>query len=95
MSPGLRLLFIVLAVVTLGAAAPGPEVPKPEITDLGQGRYRVGPVEIDKTQNRFTVPGHVLRDEPPRSPALPATSLPRYPNMLGFQRRGASTMLLA
>ena len=59
MSPGLRLLFIVLAVVTLGAAAPGPEVPKPEITDLGQGRYRVGPVEIDKTQNRFTVPGHV------------------------------------
>ena len=65
MSPGLRLLFIVLAVVTLGAVAPGPEVPKPEITDLGQGRYRVGPVEIDKTQNRFTVPGHVLRDEPP------------------------------
>jgi hypothetical protein len=39
-------------------------VPKPEIVDLGNGRYRVGPVEVDKAQGP-TVPGHVLRSEPP------------------------------
>jgi hypothetical protein len=65
MSGRSRLVFIVLAMATLGAAAPTTEDLKPEITDLGNGRYRVGPVEIDKAQNRFTVPGHVLRDAPP------------------------------
>ena len=64
MSPLRRALLVVLALATLGAA-PGQDVPKPEIVDLGNGRYRVGPVEVDKAQGRFTVPGHVLRSEPP------------------------------
>jgi hypothetical protein len=65
-APCTLLLLAAGALAAPGPSAPGvTEVPKPQIVDLGNGRYRVGPVEIDKTQNRFSVPGHVLRAEPP------------------------------
>jgi hypothetical protein len=64
MSASRRGLCVLLALGALGAGG-APEAPKPEIDDLGNGRYRVGPVEVDKAQGRFTVPGHVLRAEPP------------------------------
>jgi hypothetical protein len=58
------LAALILPLLCLGAGTPT-EPPKPEIVDLGNGHYRVGPVEIDKTANEFTVPGRVLRAEPP------------------------------
>ena len=64
MSTTLRWATIALAAACLGAGV-APEAPKPEITDLGNGRYRVGPVEIDKSTHELTVPGRVLRAEPP------------------------------
>ena len=64
MSAKLRWSLLALAAACLGAGV-APEVPKPEITDLGNGRYRVGPVEIDKSTHEFIVPGRVLRAEPP------------------------------
>jgi hypothetical protein len=61
--------LLLVATGALGQAPPPPpqevEAPKPQIVDLGDGRYRVGPIEIDKAQHSFTVPGHVLRAEPP------------------------------
>jgi hypothetical protein len=69
---GLLLASLLCTRTALAAAATAappppasPEVPKPQIVDLGNGRYQVGPVQIDKTQHRFTVTGLVLRAEPP------------------------------
>lgn len=39
--------------------------PPPAIEDLGNQRYRIGTIEIDKAQQRFTVPGVLLRHQPP------------------------------
>jgi len=44
------------------AAAPAPA---PAAEDLGGGRYRIGRIEVDKGAARFTVPGRVLRLDPP------------------------------
>jgi hypothetical protein len=72
-SRGLCVAALVLASAA-HAAPPAPLTPpanlllhpqKPEIVELGEGRYRVGSVEIDKNQGRFTAPGRVLRAEPP------------------------------
>lgn len=40
-------------------------VPKPTIEELGGDLYRVGEIQVDKGRARFTVPGVILRDEPP------------------------------
>jgi len=64
MNRGLRgtvLLFAVGSVV----AADVQDAPKPQVLDLGDGRYRVGQVEVDSTLHRFSVPGRVLRAAPP------------------------------
>ena len=37
----------------------------PAIEDLGNQRYRIGEIEIDKAAGTFSVSGQVLRDEPP------------------------------
>jgi hypothetical protein len=39
------------------AIAPAATVTKPEVLDLGGGRYRVGSIEVDKNARSFTVPG--------------------------------------
>jgi hypothetical protein len=45
---------------------PTPASPhQPEVTELGEGRYRIGRIEVDKTGGTFRVPGKVLRDSPP------------------------------
>ncbi len=47
----------------------GPAVPeqnpKPAVQDLGNQRYRIGAIEIDKEKQIFTVPGVVIRTDPP------------------------------
>ena len=42
-----------------------PASPEPKVEKLGDQRYRIGSIEIDGARHRFTVPGVVLRDEPP------------------------------
>jgi hypothetical protein len=64
MSRALRGGVLLLAVGTV-VAADVQEAPKPQVLDLGDGRYRVGQVEVDSALQRFTVPGRVLRAGPP------------------------------
>jgi hypothetical protein len=40
-------------------------VESPEVVDLGNGKYRVGAIRIDKTQQSFDVDAEILRDAPP------------------------------
>lgn len=39
--------------------------PQPEVKDLGNQRYLVGQIEINKTESSFAVAGSVLRQAPP------------------------------
>jgi len=64
MNPALRgavLLFAVGSVVAAGVQ----DAPEPQVVDLGDGRYRVGAVEVDGALHRFSVRGRVLRAGPP------------------------------
>ena len=48
------------------AQAPGEEhIPRPQIEDLGDQRYRIGAIEIDKTAGSFSVAGEIIRHEGP------------------------------
>lgn len=38
---------------------------EPEVEDLGDGRFRIGSIELDKDAGEFQIPGRILRDEPP------------------------------
>jgi len=65
-------MLLSAATASLGqppAGRPGSEEPKavekPPVEDLGNGRYRVGAIDVDKPAGRFRVPATVLRDEPP------------------------------
>jgi hypothetical protein len=71
----LLILFHGFAAIAR-AQEPGPKVvvppgappkvsTKPEVQDLGDGRYRVGVVEVDKAGGTFRAPGHVIRDASP------------------------------
>ena len=42
-----------------------PRTLQPKVQDLGNDRYRIGMIEVDKAQRRFRIPGAVLREEPP------------------------------
>ncbi len=46
---------------------PGPpaKFPQPQVKDLGNQRYQVGQIEIDKAEKSFAVPGSVIRRTPP------------------------------
>jgi hypothetical protein len=44
---------------------PRATVPPPKIEELGGQRYRVGQIVVDKQAHQFTVPGTILRREPP------------------------------
>ena len=67
------LVFLVLAIFFPGAAiAQAPEKKAtagsesgPEIRDLGDERFQIGNIIVDKAAGKFTVPGKVLRLEPP------------------------------
>jgi hypothetical protein len=39
--------------------------PEPVIEDLGQQRYRIGKIVVDRAQQSFVVPGTLIRTEPP------------------------------
>jgi hypothetical protein len=68
-----RYLFAVallLSPAAVWAADPAPAAPsapgkpaaapaKPDVLDLGGGRYRVGSIEVDKNAHSFTVPGRL------------------------------------
>lgn len=65
----LFLFALALGLGCIGAlptqAQPAQEKPAPDIQDLGNQRYRIGNIEVDKAAAVFTVPGQILRDEPP------------------------------
>ncbi len=63
----LFLAVLLLATMTpLMAAPPPPSVPaQPVIKDLGNQRYRIGAILVDKAQQTFRVEGRLLRLEPP------------------------------
>ena len=46
-------------------AQPAENASPPQVQDLGNQRYRIGAIEIDKAAGVFRVPGQVLRDSPP------------------------------
>ena len=58
-------LVIPLAIAAqLLRAEPG-AVEKPVVEDLGQGRLRIGAILLDRETGSFTLPGQVIRLEPP------------------------------
>lgn len=58
------LFFIAGPLYAANTNQPQP-VTQPKVEDLGNGRYRIGSIEVDKTSKSFSVSGVVLRDEPP------------------------------
>jgi hypothetical protein len=75
----IRAAGVVLAIgltASLLAAQPSPgpigqrpdpraTVPPPKVEELGHQRYRVGQIVVDKKAEQFTVPGTILRRDPP------------------------------
>jgi hypothetical protein len=58
------VLWLCLAVIGQALAAEG----KTAVEDLGNGRYRVGAITIDKTAGQLSVPGTVIKLDQPDSP---------------------------
>ena len=56
MTRGLKLLFV-FALISSPVAA---DESGPQVMDLGNGRYRIGSIEVDKNAQRFTVPGSII-----------------------------------
>lgn len=67
---GLCLLLCAAAggVEAQKSPAAGAGAAPPAVEDLGQGRYRVGTILIDKKRASFSVPGRVLAQEMPNAP---------------------------
>ena len=69
-----RVLVAAVATVTIvlavpaAAQAPTADPSRPAIVDLGNQRYRIGTVTIDKATSSFTVPGRVLKLDSPTAP---------------------------
>lgn len=61
----LSCLCAAAALAESQPVAPGQAPATPEIQDLGNQRYRIGEIEVDKAAGLFRVAGQVLRDEPP------------------------------
>ena len=63
------LLSLILLIVSMAGAlaqtAPDEKVAAPQVQDLGNQRYRIGEIEIDKAKGEFRVSGRVLRAAPP------------------------------
>jgi hypothetical protein len=64
---GMALGFVGLLSVEFAAEGPVPKAPtlQPQVHDLGNQRYRIGRIEINQAAQCFTVPGKVLRLDPP------------------------------
>jgi hypothetical protein len=58
-------LFLLAAVTCAEAEAPNENDNKPQIQELGDQRYQIGSIIIDKKRKEFSVSGVVLRKEPP------------------------------
>ena len=54
-----RVLRVFFVLALFSAPVAGDEIVSP-VEDLGNGRYRVGAIEIDKDAQRFTVPGTAI-----------------------------------
>ena len=67
--PALLFLFLLSIPVepsrAVEQAGEKPAAAQPKVDDLGDQRYRIRLIEVDKARQRFTVPGAVLRHEPP------------------------------
>ena len=61
---GALAALLVLAAVAAGAQESA-QPPPPNVTPLGNNRYQVGPIVVDKAARSFSVSGRVLRVEPP------------------------------
>lgn len=59
------LLLTAGTVSVFVMAQPAESPPAPVVQDLGNQRYRIGEIEIDKAAGLFRVSGQVLRDSPP------------------------------
>jgi hypothetical protein len=69
-------------------ASGGPQAATPPSTihELGQQRYQVGTIEVDRQQWRFSVPGVVLRlDSPLEFLAVTKGALKRYESLLELE----------
>ena len=60
-----RFLFILLVVLFAQATLANQKPKPPTIKDLGNNRYQVGNIVIDKSKQLFTISGVVIRNEPP------------------------------
>lgn len=58
-------LHLLLLTATSAWAQESAPVFEPTVEDLGGGRYRIGSIVLDQAAGSFTVPGRVLRVEPP------------------------------
>lgn len=59
------LASLALLADAQAAEKPAPALEKPEIRDLGGGKYQIGAIVLDKEAKTFSVPGKVLRLDPP------------------------------
>jgi hypothetical protein len=65
MGSAMHRLVLPLLLLTAAAAAQQTGPAQPAVEDLGGGRYRIGAIVLDQNAAAFTVPGRVLRLEPP------------------------------
>ena len=75
--------FLVQAAV----ADPASSRAQPPVKDLGNGKYRIGAIELDKTNLRFTIPGTILdiADQPLEYIAVTKGGLKAYESLLELQ----------
>lgn len=60
---GCCLLVLASGATVAVAEIPAKPATAPVVEELGQGRYRVGTIEVDKQRQSFSVPGQVLAHE--------------------------------
>lgn len=64
----LWLSWLLLAAAALQAGQSPSRTAQPAIEELGEGRYRVGSIQVDKRLRNFRLPGQVLERNQPDGP---------------------------
>lgn len=59
------LSLVCLVPVITTAQEQTAEAPPPVVQELGEERFQIGDIVVDKARGEFTVPGRVLRADPP------------------------------
>jgi hypothetical protein len=85
-----RCAATLLACVAMGAFAQTPPAPVGELKPLGNDRYQVGRIVVDKAAGRFTVPGRVhLLDKPLEYLASSPGGMKEYETLLQVDASGS------